>query len=178
MKQRKCVICKSWFTPFSTTQKCCTYPCAMKKVVQDREKADRKEYRVKKEALKTLSDHLKDTQAVVNAYIRERDKDLPCISCNRHHKGQYQAGHYRSIGAAPQLRFNEDNINKQCTACNNHKSGNAVEYRINLVKKIGQKRVEALENNNTPALFTIEDAKRIKAVYREKLKALVKNMGE
>lgn len=171
-RHRKCSICKG-----PTIHKCCSWQCALKQAKQDREKKEARERRAilkaKKESLKTLSEYLKDAQAECNSYIRERDKLLPCISCGRFHKGQYHAGHYRSVGAAPQLRFNEDNIHGQCAPCNNHKSGNAIEYRINLIKKIGAERVEALERNSTPAKFTIEDAKRIKKEFKEKRKSLL-----
>ena len=111
-------------------------------------------------------------QTAFNKYVRLRDYALPCISCGRHHQGQYHGGHYRSVGAAPHLRFNEDNCAKQCSPCNNHKSGNAVEYRINLIKKIGVERVEALESDNTPRQYRIEDYKAIRTKYNLKSKAL------
>ena len=38
-------------------------------------------------------------------------------------------------GAMPSLRFNTHNVHKQCSACNNHLSGNMIEYRINLIAK-------------------------------------------
>jgi hypothetical protein len=60
--------------------------------------------------------------------------------------------------------------------CNQHKSGNAVEYRINLVKRIGQDKVEYLESCNDPVKYTIEDAKEIKRLYNEKLKELRKGI--
>ncbi len=172
-RKKKCKVCGS-----ESQYKCCSVKCALKQVEKDRQKRERIETRKKLESLKTLSDYLKEAQHECNSYIRVRDKDQPCISCARFHVGQWHAGHYRSAGAAPQLRFNEDNINRQCAPCNNHKSGNAIEYRINLIKKIGIERVEALESNNSPALFTIEDAKRIKAEFKKKLLALKQQAQE
>lgn len=111
----------------------------------------------------------KKAQSAFNSFIRERDKELPCISCNRHHQGQYHAGHYRSVGAAKQLRFIEINCHKQCAPCNNHKSGNITEYRINLIKKIGVDSTESLENNNEVKRYTINEYKEIEAEYKDKL---------
>jgi len=51
---------------------------------------------------------------------------------------------------------------------------NVIDYRINLVKRIGLERVEALESDNEPAKYSIEDAKEIKKLYNEKLKLLTK----
>lgn len=160
-------------------QKACGFDCelalgliAAAKSRANREKTERKVVKEKREALKTRQQWLKEAQTVFNAWIRERDKDLPCISCGRYHTGAFDAGHYRSVGAAGHLRFSEDNCWKQCVPCNQHKAGNVVEYRIRLVVRIGIERVEALENNNETVKFTIEDAKRIKAIYAAKLKQL------
>ena len=141
------------------------------------EKADRLEasrrMRERKEKLKSRSDWLKDLQRVFNEFIRLRDKDLPCISCGRYHEGQYHAGHYRSVGACPELRFNEDNVHKQCSACNSHLSGNILEYRLGLIEKIGLERVEFLERQDHPPLkLSVEEIKDLIKVYKAKVKEL------
>ena len=168
-KLKSCKVCKEKFLPRSTTQVVCSWQCSISYTNQEKEKRDRKEYREKKEELKTRSEWLKEAQVVFNRWIRERDALLPCVSCGLH-KSNYDAGHYRSVGAAPQHRFNEDNVHKQCVQCNQHKSGNAIDYRINLVKKIGLERVEKIENCNEVVRHSIEDAKAIKKLYNEKLK--------
>ncbi|MFH7191505.1 recombination protein NinG, partial [Klebsiella pneumoniae] len=78
---------------------------------------------------------------------------------------QWEAGHYRSRGKASHLRYNEDNIHKQCHHCNVQMSGNQQQYRIALVEKIGAERVEAIENNNTPHRYTIEELEGIRRHY-------------
>ncbi len=78
-----------------------------------------------------------------NASIRERDKDLPCISCGKYN--QLQAGHYYSAGKHELLRFEEDNVHGQCIKCNYYLSGNLIKYREGLIKKIGIERVERLD---------------------------------
>jgi hypothetical protein len=171
-KPKKCAECRQEFMPYRSTQKVCSPACAQKLAEKKREKVERAADRQKRESLKTLRDYLKETQIVFNAYIRERDRDMPCISCGRHHTGSYDAGHYRSVGAAPQLRFNEDNCHKQCVPCNQFKSGNAVEYRIRLIGRIGLERVQALESECKPLKITIDEAKQIKALYKAKLKEL------
>lgn len=99
--------------------------------------------KMSKVPLKTLK---RAVQVKVNAYVRERDKNLPCISCGKR-VNKYDAGHYISQGSSGALRFNLDNINNQCGQCNRWKSGNLVEYRIGLVKKIGEDRVKWLEEH-------------------------------
>jgi len=173
-RTRKCAVkgCANRFQPRNMGHKVCGPECAAVHAAKERQRLDAKQTRERKAALKTRSEHLKDAQAAFNAFIRERDAALPCISCGRHHTGAYDAGHYRSVGAQPALRFHEDNVHKQCVPCNQHKSGNAVEYRLGLIARIGAERVAFLEQEHPPAKFTIEQAKEIRDTYRAKLRAL------
>lgn len=178
-KQPKCAHCRELFTRTRPFQNWCSPECglalARKKQAQERkslEQIGRREIKAKKEALKGVSHYLKVLQAEVNQYVRLRDKDEPCISCGRHHEGQYHAGHYRTVKACSALRFNLLNINKQCSACNTHLSGNIVEYRINLVKKIGAEQVEWLEGPQPAVRYELDWLKEQIAHYR----ALVRQM--
>ena len=175
-KQTKiCKICKAEFKPFNTTQKVCGWVCASE--IGKHAQRKNQEKRARKEKLNfrksDKSFRLAQAQIWFNKYIRLRDEKDPCISCQRHHKGQYHAGHYRSVGAARQLRFNEDNCHKQCSACNNYKSGNIAEYRINLIKKIGLNRVEELENSNKVKKYELEEIRLIEALYKQKCKDIL-----
>ncbi|WP_025217146.1 recombination protein NinG [Mannheimia varigena] len=179
-KQHKCKECGSYYIKFQSTQQVCSVKCAMamgKRKAEARrkqaDKAERKERKQRLEKLKSRSAWLKDLQNIFNKFIRLRDKDLPCISCGRHHQGQWHAGHYKTVGGNPELRFNEDNVNRQCSVCNNHKSGNIVNYRINLIEKIGLERVEFLERKDHPPLkLTVEEIKDLIKVYKAKCKEL------
>lgn len=135
------------------------------KETKKQEVAERKD---RKERLKDRKWWLKKAQQEFNKWIRERDKNEPCISCQRHHTGQYHAGHYRTTAAAPQLRFNQLNCHKQCSACNNHKSGNVGEYRINLIKKIGIESLESIENSSELKNWSIEEFKAVCKQYNPK----------
>jgi hypothetical protein len=142
---------------------------------QDREKKADNIHKENKKALKDndKSHRAKMAQQAFNAYIRQRDHNLPCISCQRYHTGQYHAGHYRSVGAHPELRFEELNNNKQCSACNNHLSGNIVDYRINLINKIGLDKVEWIEGPHEPKKYSCEELKAIELHYKQKLKEML-----
>lgn len=189
-KPKICPICSTEYIPRSSLQKVChNYKCALEfnrqadaeiadRKNRKREKEERAEWRKRKEAVKPLKHWEDATQRVVNDYIRERDRDLPCISCGTWNTVQWEAGHFRSRGAASHLRYNEDNIHKQCHRCNAELSSNAILYRIALVEKIGLERVEALENNNTPHRFTREELKGIRMHYRALMRALIKQRGE
>lgn len=179
-KLSKCKVCKAEFTRMRPLQVVCfSVSCAIaysetkkRKMIEEAAKRWNKEIRAHREALKPRQQWLREAQAVFNAFIRMRDADLPCISCGRYHQGSYDAGHYRSVGAVPALRFHEDNCHRQCVPCNQHKAGNVVEYRLGLIKRIGAARVEFLEGPHDPTKYTIDDAKRIKAEYKTKLKEL------
>lgn len=145
------------------------------------EKAKRADIRARKEALKTAGDYIKEAQAAVNRYVRARDYGKPCISCGAMPEqkmgGTMDAGHYRSRGAAGHLRFNTDNIHGQCVKCNRFRSGNAQDFRISLIEKIGVDRVERLENDNHSRRFTIDYLKRIKRIFNKRANRMEKRRG-
>ena len=172
MKQKKCRHCKTLFTPVLPMQIVCGIECAKAIAKSKREKVEKANDRQKREQLKTRSQWMKEAQIAFNAFIRERDHNEPCISCGRYHTGQYHAGHYRTVGSHPELRFDERNCHKQCAPCNNHKSGNIVEYRINLVARIGAEKVAWLEGRHEAKRYTIDDLKEIKTKYRSMTREL------
>lgn len=175
MKPKKCKVCKGEYTPSRPMQSVCSPICGLAKARIAREKKAAQETRKAKQSIKTRGQWLKEAQAAFNKYIRLRDKDLPCISCGRFHSGQYHAGHYRTVGAHPELRFNEYNVQKQCAPCNNHKSGNIVEYRIALISRVGLDKVSWLEGPHELKKWTIEEIKEIKRKYSKMARELENN---
>lgn len=180
MPKRKCKQC-SEFVPSESGIKLpggffCSYShattYARDKAQKAREKKAKADHRKAKERVKTRGEWLKDAQKWFNKYIRLRDAGQPCISCGRHHQGQYHAGHYRTVGAAPELRFNEINCHIQCAPCNNHLSGNIVNYRPRLIEKIGQDQVDWLEGGHKPLKLSLDDIKCIINTYRHKCKVI------
>lgn len=178
-KPSRCKICRGPYIKTGLAHKVCSPECGLALAKADRERAarklatlDRAETAKRKEAIKPRSKWLAEAQAAFNSFIRARDLQMPCISCGRYHWGAHDAGHYRSVGSMPALRFHEDNCHRQCVPCNQHKAGNVIEYRIGLVARIGVDRVAFLEGPHEAAKFTIDDAKSIKAAYKQKLKEL------
>jgi len=180
---RTCKVCKVKFTPtYSSVQPVCSIQCSIvhaknKSAKQkDKIKAIDKDVRQRKEKLKTNSDWLRDTQKVVNKYIRERDKnELNCISCGKFINGVRHASHYMSSGGHNNVRFNTDNIWVSCYKCNVMLSGNLLQYRIRLIKKIGLERVEYIESISSKIKrYSIDELKDIMKEYKEKIKQLNK----
>ena len=179
LKQKTCKSCRNKFVPSRPMQTACSPACAIaiaerkrEKQAQQEEARKRRETRQQLERIKTRAQWMKEAQTAFNAYIRARDAMRPCVSCGRHHNGQYHAGHYLSVGSSPALRFEELNVWKQCAPCNNHLSGNAVLYRRALVELIGVDKVEWLEGPHEPKKYTIDDLKAIKAEYIRKRKEI------
>ena len=185
-KPKKCRVatCRASFVPQRIGQAVCSPKCALATVEAQKAKekkslaqAGRRDIKVRKEKLKTRADHLKDTQQAFNAWVRARDADLPCVSCGRHHQGKYDAGHYRTVGSNPALRFEPMNCHRQCSPCNTRLSGNIVNYRIELVKRIGAEAVEWLEGPHEPKKYTVGELKAMTADYREKTRELKKGQA-
>jgi len=181
LKPKQCRICKRTFTPISSMSKVCSVPCSLELVRLDKARKEarsrrdeRKSLREALEKAKTRGTHLRELQAAFNAWIRARDAGQPCISCRRHHQGQWHAGHYRSVGSEPALRFEPDNVHLQCAPCNTHLSGNLIAYRVNLIKKIGAARVEWLEGPHVPKKLTVGEIVELKALYRAEVRRLKK----
>lgn len=187
-KPRKCKVkdCCNYFVPLNSMHSVCGPVCASRMVRDKREreeskklKEQRRKDRETRDRLKTRSDWIKDAQREFNAFIRERDKAAgwPCISSGRPldwSGNAVDAGHYRSVGAAPHLRFDERNCHAQSKHDNQYKAGNVVDYRINLIARIGLEAVEALESDQSAKHYTIEDLKEIVRTYRAKWKELAK----
>lgn len=176
-KLRKCKVCRDEFPKLRMGQIVCGSKCAAKLAAQVREQKSRAEYRARKEAIKPRSDWMKEAQTAFNAFIRERDRQAGhhCISSGKPldwSGNGVDAGHYRSVGSAPHLRFDERNVHAQSKQDNRYGAGRAVDYRIGLIRRIGVAAVEALEADQTPRKWTIEDLKAIKTTYKAKLKEL------
>lgn len=189
-KPKKCKnpACGISFPPQRLGQAVCSPKCglAIKDVNQAKARkslaqVERREIKVRKEKLKSRADHLREAQIVVNEYVRLRDAHLPCISCDSTPNdgdlmtgSRWDAGHYRSVGACPELRFELLNIHRQCVKCNRNLSGNTVEYRIRLVQRIGAEKVVWLEGLHPACKYTVDEIKAIKAKYRAMTKELKK----
>jgi len=173
-RPKSCKACKRKFVPTRTFQTWCSPDCGVKLAMETRTKEKRQELKQKRETLKTRGDWLKEAQIAFNAWIRERDYSKPCISCNANKAGQWDASHYRSVGACPALRFEPDNVHKACSVCNQHHSGRVIEYRIALVKLLGAARVEWLEQEHAPIKLTSDEIKEIKSRYSRMARELKK----
>ncbi|MGY2294274.1 recombination protein NinG [Pseudomonas yamanorum] len=185
-KPKKCKnpACGISFPPQRLGQAVCSPKCglAIKDINQAKARkslaqVERREIKIRKEKLKSRGEHMREAQQAFNEYVRTRDQAAghPCISSGKPldwSGNAVDAGHYRSVGSAPHLRFDERNCHAQSKQDNRFLSGNAVDYRIGLIARIGQEAVDALEADQSVRKYSIEQIKGIKAYYRAKTREL------
>lgn len=186
LRERRCTVCKDKFKQARPMQAVCGPACAGAHARRVSEKqaaiaarADRVATKAALEKFKTKAQWIADVQRVFNAFIRERDRDQPCICCGKLFDeadlltgGQWDAGHYISRGAAAHLRFVEDNVHRQLKGHNRPGGTTRAQFRAGMIARIGLAAVEALEADQTPRHYTIDDLRSMKAEYTAKLRAL------
>lgn len=100
--------------------------------------------------VKKQPNYVEKLDRIFSLYIRLRDS-MPngmcrCISCGKIKPfADMDNGHYWSRMHTG-TRWDEDNCNAECAACNRMSGGeHMIGYRENLIKKIGQQRFDFLE---------------------------------
>ena len=192
MRPKKCPECGEKYQPTRQLQPCCdnmecnaSYGLRHIEATRKRrrmqemnvQKADRKVIKLKLDAIKPRGKLIAEADRAFCAYIRFRDQlaGYLCISSGKPldwSGNNVDAGHYRSRGSAPHLRYDERNCHAQSKHDNRYLSGNAVDYRIGLISRIGLAEVEALEADQKPRKYSNDDLIAINAKYVAKLKAL------
>ena len=145
----RCKHCKEKFEPVKFNQKYCLEPeCVRVWVESEKEKTWKKTKAKMKNDLETVQELIKATQIIFNKYIRLRDKGQVCISCQKKLKeGNVDAGHMWSAGGHSNLRFNEFNVNAQCSRpCNKDKAGDINNYRLGFVERYGIEKLNKIDS--------------------------------
>lgn len=169
----KCKVCKTKFEPRFFLQKACFDPvCLAEWSRVDREaKADRK-HKDKKKAFQLSDIKIRKNAAVMacHAYIRARDINNGCITCDRPLTGKFDAGHFMK-GTNSYTKFMEKNIHGQCVNCNQYNGGREREYEHVLIAKYGKLTVLALKRLRTRKIKrTANDYLLIEKHFKQKLK--------
>ncbi|MYN42713.1 recombination protein NinG [Duganella sp. FT109W] len=186
-KKHKCAVrtCRAEFVRPAPFVIWCSPECgtvlAMAKLEKQKQttaRAERKDRQQKLVKFKRKADHVADCQKAFNAWVRFRDRNEPCIDCNRYSDGsaltggEYDAGHYLSRGSHPHLRFDERNVFKQLKGCNRPGGTTAASFRAGVIARIGLAAVEALEADNEPRHYTVDQLVAMTARYKKLLKDL------
>ena len=174
----KCRVCSKEFVRMNSLQIVCGVLCARRLPVVTR-KAEKAATRNAKEAMKTKPQLLVEAQIEFNKYIRARDAGKPCICCGKTPQsealtgGEWDAGHYRSRGACPELAFDERNCHAQLKRCN-RRAWDVAGYRANLIDRIGLSEVVSLEGPHPPRKDTRDDLRTVRDTYRAKARMAAK----
>tara|TARA_R110002126_G_C10262775_1_gene483221 strand:+ start:211 stop:714 length:504 start_codon:yes stop_codon:yes gene_type:complete len=100
-----------------------------------------------KKEIRTRTDWFKILQKVVNQWVKYRDQNKPCCTCGTTNDIKYDAGHFYTVAARPDIRFELTNIHRQCSMkCNQRGSGMRAEYKVFIVEKYGEDHLDWLES--------------------------------
>jgi hypothetical protein len=157
--EKKCrnLACKNSFKPFRSTDKFCSYKCDKEFNQQRKIDKERRNQEIST-LIQKVKLNLKDTpekkkstadleieaKVAFQAWIRFRDENERCISCNKKYSEIWDGGHYLKAELYSGIIFHEHNCHKECRGCNFYKPDNS-NYRENLIHKIGIQNVESLE---------------------------------
>lgn len=171
-----CAVCPREFMQHNSMIRHCSPRCGIK-LLALKAKAERADLKKRKEAAKRPKDLKQEAQSAFNKYIRLRDRGQTCIDCGSPFEpqrigGSVDAGHYRSVGSAAHLRFDERNCHAQRKNCNRPGGATPASYRLGLIARIGLAAVEALEADQTERHYKADDYRAIRDLYRQKAKEL------
>lgn len=185
---KACRHCRKRFEPRSSLQVVCSTPCAIayratdgaRRHVSRAMAQEKREYRVRSETVPRATAR---AQAAFNAYVRERDAEQPCISCGRLDLrdpltgGGWDAGHYRTVAACPQLRFEPDNCHRQCKFCNRGRA-QSVEHRAGVLARIGAERLAWIEGPHELPKLTVADLVAIRERFQRMTNEIKRRRGK
>lgn len=147
--KRKCKNCFQVFEKQRSLQYCCSMLCAIEHQNKMKKRLELSDWKKRKEnikeSLQTLSDLKKILQDDINKLVRIIDYGQLCISSQRV-PIKRNSGHFYSVGAHPELRYNLLNIFLQSEHDNNYLSGNLLQYRENIKLLFGKKFLYELES--------------------------------
>lgn len=185
-KSGKCKApgCGKEFERFTSMQKTCpTYQCT-----QAHEK-DKARTRIKSGARKQRKAHRDNdlkhqtelTQKAFNWMIRALDAFRGCVSCGKP-SGSYTltAGHFRTVGSHPELRFDPRNCHGQCSGCNKgqqrkYKGDNATtrqKFEAELFHRYGQALLDYINGPHQAKQYTCDELKTMRAEFAAEARRL------
>lgn len=186
-KLRKCAVksCRKQFAPAKPFETWCSPECGaavglakLEKQKEAEARKDRRETKRKLEGMKPPKWWKSKAKTAFHEYVRAIAEGHSCISCDTillklgRPGGDYDAGHFRSVGSAKHLEFDERNVWGQCKHCNDYLKGNQLEYERRLRMLKGDAFVDELLADQAPRHYKIADYQRIEATYKAKLREL------
>jgi len=158
IKQKKCRICKTKFTPTRALQPTCNeYECKLAYAVEHANKAIERKKKAETKVLKEKTTNWKNKlQTKVQEIARLIDKGLPCIA--RGNSKQLHGGHVLPKKGNECARFNLHNIHRQGAHSNHFQNDDAV-MREGIKREYGEEYLEfimSLAKQPVPKLNELE----------------------
>ena len=193
MRPKLCPECRAKYQPVRQMQPCCEneeckasfaikhIETSRKRRQMQRVKTVRTEKRQDADKLARLKPGYLESkmQDAVNEFVRVRDFEEGCISCDkdRYWSGQWHAGHLIPRGRSSFLRYHLWNLNKQCSQCNHKNGGMVADHERGIALRYGPERLEYLKS--APRLRRYEDDYLIRGAktFRRKTRILKKRKG-
>jgi len=192
MKKKICKnpSCKKQFEPERFAQAVCSWQCGIERSRDDakkkkakEEKEARKKHREDKERILRKPELEAKLKRILHEIVRLVDSDLPCVCCGEFANerdfalgGDYDAGHYRSVGSLPYLKLDLRNIHRQRKYCNNQngRGGNYKSYELGLIARYGNELVDWLNGPHQAPHHTRDDLRNMIVEYRKILNIIRK----
>lgn len=187
IRPKRCKACRGDFFPARPLQIACSPACAhayatriAEKKEKEQRRAEAKQDRAAKEAMKGVPVLKAEAQAAVNAFVRWRDQDKLCFVCQAvvlrlgGVGGGFDAGHIRARSQADHLRFDPRNVHGQCKHCNAPGSTKDHEMRAAAERLLGKEVAEALYADNRVHKWQRDELRQIRDTYRARVKAMKK----
>ncbi len=180
-RPKKCKHCGEMFQPFNSIEKMCSTACILaglagmkKKDIGRAERSRKKAKTAKSKELRTRLDWYSRLGTLVNQYVRWRDRDEPCCTCGTTNPNiKYDAGHFHTKKARPDIRFELTNIHRQCSQrCNVYGSGMRNEYEKFIADKYGPEHVDWLAEQKRPLFEVFPNWQDIEAEIKRYRKLL------
>lgn len=180
-KKRKCRYCKEYEIVEDGETINGTFFCnidhATSYAYKNKDKGRKIKHRQEKKAFRDNDLKIRKEAAVraCHAYIRERDKNKGCVTCETSLVGiKFDAGHFLKATNS-YTKFMEKNIHGQCVRCNQYMGGQELAYKEKIIEMYGYNTLKALEKCKSKRIKrTPGDYKKIEEHYKQKLKELVK----
>ena len=144
-------------------------PKVKKGIVKNKKARTRKQ----REDLKSIALLIQEARKPFQKFIRLRDINRSCISCNDVNAEIWQGGHCFKAEIFTGLIFDEANVHKQCKKCNTYLGGNEASYLKGLLKRYGEAYVMRLTdkaNASRQYKFSRDELYEIKSYYQKKVR--------
>lgn len=121
---------------------------------------------------------LSSFQKLRRAEEANADGMVRCISCGKVMDWrESQGGHYIPRGVTA-TELEPDNVNPQCPRCNGPLNGNYICYRMGLVNKIGEERVQRLEHMMEAYRANYSDCEAMELLSAEDRASMTQTKGK